>query len=804
MVDNKTHPSTEGSHQMLFATKLENELYAPWKEYYMNYNHLKKLLKEGVILKNNWTEQDELNFVAALDADLDKVYSFQAKKFEELNSQLNVLQGQTADADKKFDVDQFTQKLEKLLDSAQQLEHFQRLNYTGFTKIVKKHDRIHSDYSVKPLLNVRLKHLPFHSEDYSPLLYKIGTLFQYLRDNYGVSESLGKFSSFSDASNNDFQSFKFWVHKDNLMEVKTTILRHLPVLVYTNEGNNAEQEDSGDDDEEESVANSNDLTINCLYLDNENFELYNSKLTKINNSSTLRIKWIGKLKEKPRIIMEKKQFDANAHFSVDDKIRLKQKYINQFVINKKVPGKLERLNDPQQVQDIHKFITDYNLQPMMRAVYKRTAFQIPGDDKIRIVLDSDITFIREDAFDLQLPIRDPHQWHRTDIDLNTANPSSFLRKGESSKFPYTTMEIKLRKLAMIKSGRLAWINDLIHSSHLVKEIPNFSKFVHGVALLYVEDEKLDNVPLWLDELEEDLTFNPESYIPLKVFSDAQEQNKIEAVADEENLLKFKEMVNSSKEGNIQPRSLSFSGLLLLGGDDALGYNGPKSRPSRIEEVTEDEGNTSPNFGLTDELSSLEDDDDEEYDKSKGPISKFFQLPSQLSKLIDVDLEEEEVDLPIGVSKPDMWIKNAGPLKIEPKVWLANERTFNRWLTVTAMLSTLTFIIYNSTDKSNFAGVAKAIATIYFVLTLFACGWGYYTFMERRKIIMERLSKHLDNVIGPLVIAVGLMAALIINFVFGWRQLKVDEGEDFYQANPGHLMIHQFILGVVGSDESVSF
>ena len=116
----------------------------------------------------------------------------------------------------------------------------------------------------------------------------------------------------------------------------------------------------------------------------------------------------------------------------------------------------------------------------------------------------------------------------------------------------------------------------------------------------------------------------------------------------------------------------------------------------------------------------------------------MNLPNQFSKLVDVDSEDEEIDLPAGVTKPDQWIKNMGPIKIEPKVWLANERTFNRWLHVTTLLSSLTFIIYSSTSGSNFEGLSTYLAYFYFALTLFSGLWAYYIFMERRKIILRDL------------------------------------------------------------------
>lgn len=824
-----TVPSTskqqqQGGHEsrMLFGTKLETETYAPWKDFYINYNQLKKLLKEGVILKNNWTDKDEQNFVSALDENLEKVFTFQHNKFDELNDELDILQQQTEVAD-TFDVDAFSKRLDHLLNEAQNLEHFQRLNYTGFIKIVKKHDRLHSNYSVKPLLNVRLKKLPFHSEDYSPLLYKIGTLFQFLRENYEVDQSLSKLSSFNDgAMSGEFQSFKFWVHPDNLMEVKTTILRHLPVLIYNSKKDN-DDDDDDDDDEDEDEANGKDnkvtqtdQTINCLYFDNEHFDLYNHKLTKLNNSSTLRIRWIGKLSDKPKITMERKEFDVNSNFHVDDKIELRQKYINQFVINHEVPKKFVKINDEATVKRLLKFIDENNLQPILRTTYKRTAFQIPGDDKIRIIIDSNLTFIREDSFDPILPIRDPHQWHRLDLD-NPKNNQQFLRKGEYNKFPFSTMEIKIKKSSVKNFKKLQWINELINSSYLVKEIPNFSKFIHGVASLYLEDDKLDNIPMWFNELEGDINDDLPK-IPTKV-----NNNGITQLSNDDNLSKFKSMILKNNTSNFQPRSASFSGSLLYKGASnnqdelvSVAETGEVADDSKISPVDEeeDEGNLSPttkpktlqqqpsttNFTTDDQSSDFDEDEDEDDDSALSKanrLKKLIKFPQQFSKLIDVDSEDEEVVLPAGVTKPDQWIKNMGPIKIEPKVWLANERTFNRWLHVTTLLMSVTFIIYSSTIRSNFHQLSTYLAYFYFGLTLFSCLWGYYIFIVRRNIILERSDKHLDNSIGPLIIAFGLMIALIINFIFGWKSLQLEyEDNEFYANNPMHKKIHQFMVEMV--------
>ena len=82
--------------------------------------------------------------------------------------------------------------------------------------------------------------------------------------------------------------------------------------------------------------------------------------------------------------------------------------------------------------------------------------------------------------------------------------------------------------------------------------------------------------------------------------------------------------------------------------------------------------------------------------SKNPISDatFFNiLTGRNSKLTGIDSEEEELELPAGVQKPVNYLKNLGPVRVEAKVWLANERTFNRWLSITTLLSILTFSSY---------------------------------------------------------------------------------------------------------------
>lgn len=122
-----------------------------------------------------------------------------------------------------------------------------------------------------------------------------------------------------------------------------------------------------------------------------------------------------------------------------------------------------------------------------------------------------------------------------------------------------------------------------------------------------------------------------------------------------------------------------------------------------------------------------------------------------------------MQLPPGIRHPGIWIKDQGPLKVEAKVWLANQRTFIKWQHVSVLLASLSLGLYNAAGENN--NVARILAVVYTCVALFTLLWGYGMYMWRRKLITERSGKDFDNVVGPLVVAVGLAVALCLNFAF---------------------------------------
>lgn len=814
------------------------------------------MLKESVV--NNldpdsaWSEKDEAAFAEFLDKELEKVYSFQVSKYKELDDEISKLELQSEKylelleqnkKDPTFDPTKFQQKLEELLSLANELDHFARLNFTGFIKIVKKHDRLHKGYSVKALLNVRMKDLPLNniSEDTSPYLFRISTLYSFIRDQVssvalGSSLSNSLQNSFNRLSSSvklsttptltnssgesQFRVLKFWVHPDNLMEIKTTILRHLPVLIYNSNNND---DDDDDNDDNPTLA---DSTITALYFDNRNFELYNNKLLKqLNKTPSLRILWNGKLKSNTDLSIEKRIFDYDTGKSNDIKLTLKEKYMNDFIFpqddstdqddkpdflnddsidddindyrksldkKKKASKKLNLAKFQQRLKKkgfskdkidayssnfktLQDFIVNNHLEPVLRTVYTRTAFQMPGDDRIRITIDSDILFIREDSFDQQRPIRDPHEWHRKDIDSTIDNPYSLLRQGEYSKFPYSVMEIKLSSSIFNnpQSRTLNWINELTNS-HLVKEVPNFSKFIQGISAFFLEDDNLDILPFWLPELEWDIRKNPEqAYVDSK-------NKRLKELQQAEVLKNLKKKIGSS----VQPQTGSSKTHLHqiteegddLDVDSSDEDKTPTSSNSQINLSTQENSISNP---ISNPISSTQYQQKlplfPSQRKKKHNLTDTLMPMFSSSKLDGYESEDEEIVLPPGVVKPTQLIRQSGPVRVEAKVWLANERTFVRWLHVTTLLTAWTFTIYSSVKSSHFPILATDLAYIYFALSLFSGVWAYTIYLKRLELIKARSGSHLDGVFGPLVLAGVLLVTLGLEFFTGLKKWKEKAG-----------------------------
>ncbi|KAI0251337.1 vacuolar transporter chaperone 1 [Lactifluus subvellereus] len=100
-----------------------------------------------------------------------------------------------------------------------------------------------------------------------------------------------------------------------------------------------------------------------------------------------------------------------------------------------------------------------------------------------------------------------------------------------------------------------------------------------------------------------------------------------------------------------------------------------------------------------------------------------------------------------------------PVRVEPKVAFANERTFLSWLHFTVILGGLAVGLLNFGDK-----VGKISAAIFSFVAVGIMGYALYTYHWRASSIRKGGRGPYDDRLGPTILCAALLVSVIVNFI----------------------------------------
>ncbi|GFZ44484.1 Vacuolar transporter chaperone 1 [Saitozyma sp. JCM 24511] len=100
-----------------------------------------------------------------------------------------------------------------------------------------------------------------------------------------------------------------------------------------------------------------------------------------------------------------------------------------------------------------------------------------------------------------------------------------------------------------------------------------------------------------------------------------------------------------------------------------------------------------------------------------------------------------------------------PVRVEPKVFFANERTFLSWLHFAVVLGGLAVGLLNFGDK-----VGKISAAMYTVIAMAVMIYALVVYQMRARSIRLRTGAPYDDRLGPTILCLCLLAAIITNFI----------------------------------------
>ncbi|EPS35620.1 hypothetical protein H072_10997 [Dactylellina haptotyla CBS 200.50] len=794
---------------MKFGQHLRTGLIKEYNDYYIDYDGLKAELKNRLYpIDSNykppkakeWTEDDEAGFVAVLEAELDKVYTFQKVKAseivrrikgaeQEVEAVIKLLERNTrrrASAaagvtdtetesepnDEEFEL--LEADLSDVISDVHDLAKYVQLNYTGFQKIVKKHDK-QTGWILRPVFAARLNAKPFFKDNYDAFVVNLSRLYDLVRTRGNPVK--GDSSAGGSQQNFVRQTTKYWVHPDNITELKLIILKHLPVLVF-NPNKEFAPEDSA---------------ISSIYYDNDDFDLYLGRLEKSEGAEAHRLRWYGGM-DTQTVFVERKTHreDWTGEKSVKARFAVKEKNVNDFLAGKMSVGQVfekmrkEGKKSIEEIEDLEALAREVQytmiakrLHPLVRSFYHRTAFQLPGDARVRISLDTELTLIREDN---QGRDRAGSNWRRMDIGIDW--PFKNLPAEDIERFPYAVLEVKLQTQAGQEPPQ--WIRDVI-SSHLVEAVPKFSKFLHGTATLFPKDIKI--LPFWLPQMNVDIKKPVTHRFGIKRLHQGSTTGTSEDDSDTD---------LNSPIGPVLRRRLPIP--------EPNGHRSGRPAPGNNQDEEERAGDEEddffaedyPLYDSDDDESGLESDDEEEYtwyspsDNYRVMKRKARNVSKKLviigRYLVPKPVPSVQPGLNVGFNTPTgagrkRFIAPAGkrifvPVRIEPKVYFANERTFLSWLEFSIYISTIAATLLNFGDRrTRYASLG------FMLLALGSLGYCVSIYVWRFLKMKKRRAARYHDAWGPTVLCVLMLICMGVNF--GVKSVHGGKGVIPIPSKPPH-------------------
>jgi len=549
-----------------------------------------------------------------------------------------------------------------------------------------------------------------------------------------------------------------------------------------------------------------DSAISSIYYDNtDTWELYMGRLKKTEGAEAVRLRWYGGM-ETDTIFVERKTHreDWTGEKSVKARFALKEKNVNDFLSGKMTTEKVfekmrkdgkkseKEINDLEQLaKEIQFRVIDRKLVPVTRSFYNRTAFQLPGDARVRISLDTELTMTREDNMDGR--DRAGKNWRRMDIGIDY--PFSQLPPEDVERFPYAVLEVKLQTAQGQEPPQ--WIRDLT-ASHLVEALPKFSKFIHGTAVLM--PKRINLLPFWIPQMATDIrkparrNFGIEHPAHSASASTALDDDS----DDEQDLLDSDGLNGTTTHDNENMRRLRAAREAMEAHEhdqqQDLSLDGTASGgPNALDE--EERIHADPVYD--DDYPVYDDDDDDadylEVAKRQGgwkyrfalirhhldlvsarATSLFYRI-APLPQATSMPQRGDAMGIPRGSTQRTRFHAPAGkrihvPVRVEPKVFFAAERTFLSWLEFSILIGSIAATLLNFGDSASLASA--------WAFTVLACAALLYSmglYLWRASAIRQRRAIQYHDRWGPTALCIGLLVAVAVSFGLRLRDGVGGEG-----------------------------
>jgi len=658
----------------------------------------------------HYTQND---FFKQLEADMDTVQAFTKEQVIQIRGALKAvdasLRSFNGEGEPPIGI---KEQVDAIGDRFLKLEKYVNLNFTGFRKILKKHDKLLPNPCSSFYIG-RLHQQGWVRGDYSDVIVNISSIYSRIRgdvhkeggDGIGAQDFLRK-------------TTKYWVRPEFVTAIKYLVSQRLPVSLFGGDGDYKERSDA--------------QLVNSVYLDNSQLELYHGRLDKTPGAIALRLRWYGTGEPELVFVERKTHRDSwTGEVSVKERFIISPKEVPLLLSGKfDKAAKIEQMRakgkSQQEIEDwnslaseIIQAINSKQLVPTMRSQYMRTAFQIKNDASVRISLDTNLCMIYERDTAVMLGDR----WYR--------DPTKAVPANQITRFPHAVLEIKLEILEGMSTPE--WVKEIL-TSGMVCEVFKFSKFIHGCAVLMQDD--VQAVPYWVDD--PSLTASIEASKGEQMLSE--HKSRIDANKQLPQLLPY-----GATQMERRPAPKAFLDIVQSGRQQgkspARDSSKSKSPSSSNGDLMAAGGGGGGGSGTVSELSDLEDNAALFYEQRANDVPNQWCGGTPCWWMGAVSLVADDLPTPAQ--------------KVEPKVHFANERTLIHWFHVAVYFTSLSSAILAFAPANS---PAEMFAISLLLMASFMIGYAIRTFHIRAAKIRERAQVRWDDPLGPVILGVTLIIA----------------------------------------------
>ena len=814
---------------MKFGNFFQLDRRPKWMLYYFDYNTLKiwlkntmEQLKAGRLSPQNM----EKHFHELIEAEINKVNSFYLKAHSRILGKIDSLRavlagtpsssssssssstsssssssssyssssywGKTTTQDVQ---EAFVGQIEHIDSQLNSLWHFCWINHLAVYKLMKKHDKMTGLLS-SPWCMKLAEEKPFYqnSERFGTALVRFSECCQKVRNMVSGRNEEDDARPVNTTGSQSFtrQTVKYWVETRDLMRVKSIVAQHLPLYLF-----------------DPKKASRDWALISSVYYDDPaNLQLYEGRLKKLEGAIAVRMRtYEGSEQE---VFVERKTHHENwawGETSVKERFSLESDDVFDFAT-----GRYNETDFSERIaaqglsggaadramklfKEVDSQFKTFHLAPTLTTEYKRTAYQIPGNAAVRISLDTELTFIRE-ALALD---RAAGRWRKA---KNEVQPH------DVHVFPYAILEVKLETQEGVEPPQ--WILDLTNGP-LVRVVDHFSKYIHGCAVLL--PQKVNCFPQWIDW--PDLRYyarRPEAPLSLPFEREMKSQRMGKTTPtvprrrpqERESAVPGPPSDDDDDDNNNAVEDEDMAAMAALADRPDIGQSSRKST-SRKSSSKKTSSRQSSSMKSSPDGVRLRAAGTGQSQATMMPLLSVVseepqhtrEAPSFFKRLLASSRERErrEQDNENGEDGADGGESSSSGcfkclsvtdrtyqgrpiiprVKIEPKTYFANERTFLRWMSLCIMLEGIGIALLSipnfstPTPQTSFAGVS---GSIFVVVSILFMGYALYMHRWRARAIAAASSARFDDVWGPVALFLAIVSAALVNMIIYLNNMSI--------------------------------